>query len=256
MRHLLAAPRLPPAARHPAAGPVRRRRLPGGARRHGAVQPPAGGRPRRRRRRASPSCCCPYSLVGPFAGRLAGPVEPPSGAAAGQPAARRPGGRRRGAGRSAACRGRRSTRPGWPSSRSTGSSSPRCRPALPHTTDDASLVSANALSTTSGRGRDRRRAAARRIGLLQLDRLGRRRLRGAGAGGGAALPRRRGGGRRVRPRATSAPTTVDRSAPAVGRRRRAGAWSPARGTSWALPPAAAALLAISLHRLCVRRPRR
>ena len=63
--------------------------------------------------------------------------------------------------------------------------------ALPHTTDDASLVSANALSTTSGAvATVRRRRGGDRP--APADRRGRRRLRPPVAVGGAALPGGRG----------------------------------------------------------------
>jgi len=121
---------------------------------------------------------------------------------------------------------------------------------LPHTTDDASLVSANALSTTSGAVATVVGGGAA-IGLLQL---------GSGAGGHAdvgyaalalssALPYLAaaivvgGFGR-----AYLGPDYLTRSA-------RLSAGAVARGMVagarhvWARPPAAAALLAISLHRL-------
>ena len=117
---------------------------------------------------------------------------------------------------------------------------------LPHTTDDASLVSANALSTTSG-------AVATvvgggvAIGLLQVT--------GSSDGGyaalalAAALPY-------LAAAATAAgfgrdqlgPDHVVRSAALSARAIGQGMVAGARHV-WARPPAAAALLAISLHRL-------
>jgi len=117
---------------------------------------------------------------------------------------------------------------------------------LPHTTDDASLVSANALSTTSGAVATVAGGGAA-IALLQLT--------GSSDGGyamlalAAAIPyiaaaavvsgfRRNDLG----------PDSVTRSARLSARDIGRGMVAGARHV-WALPPAAAALLAISLHRL-------
>jgi hypothetical protein len=117
---------------------------------------------------------------------------------------------------------------------------------LPHTTDEASLVPANALSTTSGAVSTVAGGGAA-IGLLQLT--------GSGNGGYAALALSAalpylasaavvsGFGR-----AHLGPDSVTRdarlTAADVGRGMVAGARH-----VWGLPPAAAALFAISLHRL-------
>jgi hypothetical protein len=118
---------------------------------------------------------------------------------------------------------------------------------LPHTTDDASLVSANALSTTSG-------AVATVVGggtaiaLLQLT--------GSGDGGyamlalSAALPYLAAATVVAGfSRTYLGPDHMARSARLSARQVAAGLVAGARhvGTH---PPAAAALLAISLHRLC------
>jgi MFS family permease len=119
--------------------------------------------------------------------------------------------------------------------------------ALPHTTDPSSLVSANAVSTTSG-------AVATVVGggaglaLLQLA--------GSGNAGyatltlGAALPYL--GASAVAAgfsRGDLGPDHVTRSARLSARDVARGMVAGARH-AWARPPAAAALLAISLHRLC------
>jgi MFS family permease len=118
---------------------------------------------------------------------------------------------------------------------------------LPHTTDEASLVSANALSTTSG-------AVATVVGggaalaLLQLT--------GSGDGGyagltlSATLPYLAAAAVVAGfPRAYLGPDHMARSARMPARQIAVGMVAGARHT-WAHPPAAAALLAISLHRLC------
>jgi hypothetical protein len=118
---------------------------------------------------------------------------------------------------------------------------------LPHTTDESSLVSANALSTTSG-------AVATVVGggaaiaLLQLT--------GSGNGGyaalalAAALPYLAAAGVVAGfSRAHLGPDHMARSARLSVRQVAAGLLAGARHVG-AHPPAAAALLAISLHRLC------
>lgn len=117
---------------------------------------------------------------------------------------------------------------------------------LPHTTEEASLVPANALSTTSGAVATVAGGAAA-IGLLQL--------LGSGNGGyaalalSAALPYLAAAGLASGfGRADLGPDSVARAARLsvadVGRGMAAGARH-----VWAIRPAAAALLAISLHRL-------
>jgi MFS family permease len=116
---------------------------------------------------------------------------------------------------------------------------------LPHTTDDASLVSANALSTTSGAIATVAGGGAA-IALLQVT--------GSSDGGygglalAAALPYLAAaavvGGFR---RGDLGPDHVARSARLSAREIGRGMAAGARHV-WALPPAAAALLAISLHR--------
>jgi hypothetical protein len=118
---------------------------------------------------------------------------------------------------------------------------------LPHTTDEASLVSANALSTTSGAVSTVVGGGAA-IALLQLT--------GSGDGGyavlalSAAVPYLAaaavvaGFDRRY-----LGPDHAARSARLSTRAVAQGLVAGARHV-WALPPAAAALLAISLHRLC------
>ena len=116
--------------------------------------------------------------------------------------------------------------------------------SLPHTVDQPSLVSANALSTTSGSVATVIGGGAA-LGLLQV--VGRRRhgLRRGGPGGGAALPGSRGRRRRVRARVPG---------PRPHARRRLSVRDVLRGMAagarhaWAHPPAVAALLAIGLHR--------
>lgn len=116
---------------------------------------------------------------------------------------------------------------------------------LPHTTDDASLVSANALSTTSGAVTTVAGGGAA-IALLQLT--------GSSDGGYSALALASalpylasaavvaGFGR-----AALGPDLLTRSARLTARDVARGMVAGARHV-WALPPAAAALLAISLHR--------
>ena len=118
---------------------------------------------------------------------------------------------------------------------------------LPHTTDELSLVSANALSTTSGAIATVAGGGAA-IALLQLT--------GSGDGGYAALALSAalpylaaaavvaGFGR-----AYLGPDHMARSAALSAREVVVGMAAGARHT-WAHPPAAAALLAISLHRFC------
>jgi MFS family permease len=118
---------------------------------------------------------------------------------------------------------------------------------LPHTTDAASLVSANALSTTSG-------SVATVVGggtaiaLLQLT--------GTGDGGyaalalAAALPYLAAAGVVAGfARAYLGPDHLARSARLSARAIALGMAAGARHV-WRRPPAAAALLVISLHRLC------
>jgi hypothetical protein len=118
--------------------------------------------------------------------------------------------------------------------------------ALPHTTEPAALVSANALSTTSG-------AVATVVGggaglvLLQLA--------GSGDAGYAALTLAA-----AIPYLASAATAAGFGRPDLGpdqvaRSTRLSAGEVARGMlagaqhAWSIPPAAAALLAIALHRI-------
>jgi MFS family permease len=119
--------------------------------------------------------------------------------------------------------------------------------ALPHTTDDASLVSANALSTTSGAVATVAGGGAA-IGLLQLT--------GSTDGGYAALALSA-----VLPYLAAAAVVAGFGRAYLGpdhvaRSARLSAGDVARGMVagarhvWARPPAAAALTAISLHRLC------
>jgi MFS family permease len=117
---------------------------------------------------------------------------------------------------------------------------------LPHTTDEASLVPANALSTTSG-------AVATvlgggvAIGLLQVV--------GSGDGGYAALALSAALPYLVAAAVVSGFGRDDLGPDHVTRAARLSAADVGRGMVagarhvWALPPAAAALLAISLHRL-------
>jgi MFS family permease len=119
--------------------------------------------------------------------------------------------------------------------------------ALPHTTDHAALVSANAVSTTSG-------AVATVVGggagLLLLQ------LAGSGNPGYAALTLAA-----AVPYLGAAAAAAGFGRPALGpdqvtRSARLSAGEVARGMvagarhAWSRPPAAAALLAIGLHRVC------
>jgi hypothetical protein len=118
---------------------------------------------------------------------------------------------------------------------------------LPHTTDEASLVSANAVSTTSGSIATAGGGGVA-IALLQLV--------GSGNGGyavlafSATLPYL-GASAVVAgfPRAYLGPDHMARSARLSAREVAAGMVAGARHVA-AHPPAAAALLAISVHRLC------
>jgi MFS family permease len=118
---------------------------------------------------------------------------------------------------------------------------------LPHTTDEASLVSANAVSTTSGSIATAGGGGVA-IALLQLV--------GSGDGGyavlafSATLPYL-GASAVVAgfPRAHLGPDHMARSARLSAREVAAGMVAGARHVA-AHPPAAAALLAISVHRLC------
>lgn len=118
---------------------------------------------------------------------------------------------------------------------------------LPHTTDEASLVSANAVSTTSGSIATAGGGGVA-IALLQLV--------GSGDGGyavlafSATLPYL-GASAVVAgfPRAYLGPDHMARSARLSAREVAAGMVAGARHVA-AHPPAAAALLAISVHRLC------
>jgi MFS family permease len=118
--------------------------------------------------------------------------------------------------------------------------------ALPHTTDDGSLVSANALSTTAGAVATVVGGGAA-IGLLQV--IGSSDRSYAGLALGAALPYlaaaavAAGFGR-----GDLGPDSAARSARLTTREVARGMAAGARHV-WALPPAAAALLAMSLHRL-------
>src|SRR3954471_21513129 len=117
---------------------------------------------------------------------------------------------------------------------------------LPHTVDEPSLVSANALSTTSG-------AVATVVGGVAA--LGVLQLHGAGNGGYAAV-----GAAAALPYLAAAAVVAGFARPYLGpdhmaRSARLSARDVAVGMlagarhAWSHPPAAAALIAISLHRL-------